>query len=432
MTPTPSKPAPISGYRSRAINAVADFAAALRPVAGPGVRVTDGPGGKIIGIDADAPGEAPRPWGVRSSVIPGATDPATVESVIRLWLGPVCDGDGNVLPLVIDAPVDPAVSRADYDPDNLDLDDVTGLRCARIAPESGPWLVASLAASGYILGWSAAPLAVEAQTGHVLSVAVAYTPWTSTSVCIRPLYPGVVVLGAGSGGLLPFDLEPAGARIYIGPLPAVYVNGEAAAPRGLTIDADGWAASPATPATPGEIWLNIWRDTSSTASTLYWTLDRAAAASAYCLRSRCVAAVASDGAIRQHWHGRVYAAYYDPTGRDLAIDAVTRRLGLRDFDDASTTTPTSTDALVFREYVSGQYRVHYWAYDDLVALIGQLARAAARELLDPSTQPGAQLIALLGGYFQPLVTADSTSDALASSRYVGVEKTPAGVAWEPE
>lgn len=441
------KPPPISGYRSRAINAVADFAAALRPLAGPGVRVTDGPGGKIISLDAAAPGETPRPWAVRSSVVPGATDPATVESVIRLWLGPVCDGDGNQLSLVIDAPIDPGVSRADYDPAEIVHDDaVTGLESIDVSPEAGPWLVVSLASSGYILGWSSAPLAIEAQTGRVLSVAVAYTPWTTTSICIRPLYPGVVVLGRVRD-LMPFDvvlLDNGHYGVYVPDASQnVEVNTSGESSRALLCDtppgADDMIDLGAS-ATRALFYLQV-RDSGGYDPDYYWGVVAGNSPSG-AVRGVVEFEIATMGsAVRQHWHGNLHVADTAQDGASIQRrDAAHGDLSLQLRDFAAGLTHIGdvfelVDYVVRDNYGQGPV-VDYVSGADLRASIDAMISAAIADaladLLDPDSQTGAMLIAYLSNIYQPLVTADSTSDALASSRYVGIEKTTAGVAWEPE
>lgn len=446
--PTPSKPAPISGYRSRAINAVADFAAALRPLAGPGVRVTDGPGGKIIGIDADAPGETPRPWAVRSSVVPGATDPATVQSVIRLWLGPVCDGDGNQLSLVIDAPIDPGVSRADYDPAALDVDDVTGLFCARVAPEAGPWLVVSLASSGYILGWSSSPLTIEAQTGRVLSVAVAYTPWTTTSICIRPLYPGVVVLGRVRD-LMPFDivlLDNGHYGVYVPDASENVIVNYPPAGAPLLCDTQPDASHHidlGANATEARFYLQV-RGVAGTVEYWWGVTSGNAPTSPARTVAEMVIGVMTSGAIAQYYHGNIHISDSEPDARsverdtasqgDLSVQLLDFRLGntysggVWDADYVVRVGNGGSDGRgYFVNYVNGLY-----IKDEVENMIATAIAEALANLLDPTSPIGGQLIAYLGDIFQPTVRTDTTSDSLASTRYVGIEKTTAGVAWEPE
>jgi hypothetical protein len=130
--PTPTPPPPISGYRSRAINAAVAYASALRPVAGPGIRVADGPGGKTISVDPRSLPDAPRPWTVRAVPLVGAA-PSQVEWRVRVWAGLVV-ADG--------APVE--------GPEPGGVDEATGLEW-HDAPEGGggeaPWLCVEVADS---------------------------------------------------------------------------------------------------------------------------------------------------------------------------------------------------------------------------------------------------------------------------------------------
>jgi hypothetical protein len=53
----------ISGFRSGIINALIDCVREQRPVAGPGVLLSEGPGGTVITIDRRSPAiDAPTPW----------------------------------------------------------------------------------------------------------------------------------------------------------------------------------------------------------------------------------------------------------------------------------------------------------------------------------------------------------------------------------
>ena len=84
-TPTPTPPAPISGYRSRAINAAVDFAAALRPLAGAGVSIADGPGGKTISLASRGFAGPAYPWQARA--YPEAASGTAVEWGVRVYGG---------------------------------------------------------------------------------------------------------------------------------------------------------------------------------------------------------------------------------------------------------------------------------------------------------------------------------------------------------
>ena len=146
-------------------------------------------------------------------------------------------------------------------------------------------------------------------------------------------------------------------------------------------------------------------------------------------------------AIHQYWHGNINV-------KDTAQDgaSIQRRDGtygdlslqLKDFDAGRAHIGdvfALVDYVVRDNYGQGPV-VDYVSGADLRASIGAMISAAIAEaladLLDPDSQTGAMLIAYLSNIFQPLVTTDTTSDGLASARYVGIEKTTAGVAWEPE
>jgi hypothetical protein len=140
--PTPTPPPPISGYRSRAINAAVDFAAALRPVAGPGVRVADGPGGKTISVDPRGLADVPRPWTVRAVPLVGAA-PSQVDWEIRVYGGLVV-ADGAALSPPTPDGTDAATGLPWYD--------------APEAVSGSPYLcVANDGEGSWSLSWEASP-----------------------------------------------------------------------------------------------------------------------------------------------------------------------------------------------------------------------------------------------------------------------------------
>jgi len=83
--PTPTPPAPISGYRSRAINAAVDYTTAVRPIAGGGIKITDGPGGKTISAEPSGLAQRAYPWQVRA--YPEAASSSAVEWSVRVYAG---------------------------------------------------------------------------------------------------------------------------------------------------------------------------------------------------------------------------------------------------------------------------------------------------------------------------------------------------------
>ena len=180
MTPTPSKPAPISGYRSRAINAVADFAAALRPVAGPGVRVTDGPGGKIISVDPRGLPARPLPWTVR--VVPVCRDgdsPSHVEWALRVY-GGVAESMGVVL-----TPAE----------DPAGTDEATGLDYWDVAAEEAHrWIVVAV---GEDNTWVLRGADEPASSGDEVWRAIARVDWSGAIPRVVQVDVGVVDIWHG-------------------------------------------------------------------------------------------------------------------------------------------------------------------------------------------------------------------------------------------
>ena len=195
--PTPTPPPPISGYRSRAINAAVDFAAALRPVAGPGVRVADGPGGKTISVDPRGLADVPRPWTVRVVPVVGAA-PSQVDWEIRVYGGLVV-ADGAAL--------------SPPTPDGTDA--ATGLPWYE-APEAvsgSPYLcVANDGEGSWSLSWEASPAGPDYRT--IARLLAAGPPPRLAQLDL-----GVVDLGSGAGhwGVFEDPDDPATGQWETGP-----------------------------------------------------------------------------------------------------------------------------------------------------------------------------------------------------------------------
>lgn len=207
--PTPTPPPPISGYRSRAINAAVDFAAALRPVAGPGVRVADGPGGKTISVDSRGLADAPRPWTVRVVPLSGAA-PSQVEWRVRVWAGLAVLG-GEALSAPEPGGTDAATGLAWHDAPDL--------------ASGSPWLcVAHDGEGGWALAWKPSP--VSAVSGGEWR-AIARSAGNVTPPRLTQLDLGVVDLGGGGGAP---GYDPAGqAKLLV-------LSGD-----GYVADASAWA-----------------------------------------------------------------------------------------------------------------------------------------------------------------------------------------------
>lgn len=183
--PTPTPPPPISGYRSRAINAAVDFAAALRPVAGPGVRVADGPGGKTISVDPRGLTDVPRPWTVRAVPLVGAA-PSQVEWRVRVWAGLVV-ADGVAV----------------EGPDPGGADEATGLEW-HDAPDGGgdeaPWLCIEIADSDSASGSRAWRLAWRSEAAGETWRAIARLDAAGPPPRLAQIDVGVVDLGGDHFG----------------------------------------------------------------------------------------------------------------------------------------------------------------------------------------------------------------------------------------
>ena len=68
---------------------------------------------------------------------------------------------------------------------------------------------------------------------------------------------------------------------------------------------------------------------------------------------------------------------------------------------------------------------------ELKGMVRTLAETVVQELLDPTSTLGAELLTLLRGYFQPLVTTDTTTDGTTSGTYLGIEKDANDKYWQP-
>ena len=182
--PTPTPPAPISGFRSRAINAAVDYTTATRPLAGNGIRVTDGAGGKTISIDNRDPAPRAYPWQVRAW-----PDVDTTGSTPMVqWKVRVYGGLAVLYGVKLSAPT------ADG------TDGVTGLNWFE-APETvegASWLcVQSDGDGGWQLSWQAAAIDLTAGAEYR---AIAYLVGSGPPPRLMQIECGVVDIGGGGGG----------------------------------------------------------------------------------------------------------------------------------------------------------------------------------------------------------------------------------------
>ena len=140
--PTPTPPAPISGYRSRAINAAVDYTTATRPLAGNGVNITDGVGGKTISVAPRGLAQRAAPWQVRAYPEPIST--SAVEWKVRVY-----GGLAILYGAELTAPTEDGT------------DEATGLKWyeAPAYVQSRPWLCVQNDGEGsWLLAWKAGPI----------------------------------------------------------------------------------------------------------------------------------------------------------------------------------------------------------------------------------------------------------------------------------
>lgn len=93
MTAPPNR---ITGYRSKAINAVRDFAVATAPVAGAGLASSDTPGGRVLSLAGDGRPPVRQPWQVEAAF--KATSSAAGEWLLRVYAGLAVQGGSELAP----------------------------------------------------------------------------------------------------------------------------------------------------------------------------------------------------------------------------------------------------------------------------------------------------------------------------------------------
>ncbi len=147
--------------------------------------------------------------------------------------------------------------------------------------------------------------------------------------------------------------------------------------------------------------------------------------------------------IHQLWHGNIHISDCAWDGRSINRDNNENGdsvLQLLDFRDATaiTSDPWTSKDYVVRHGPGGSYGTSYQVKyldgtvlrDAIISMIDQRIADALSDLLDPTEPPGAQLIALLSGYFQPLVSTSTTTDGTDSGAYVGILQAN-GKTWAP-
>ena len=181
--PTPTPPAPIQGFRSRAINAAVDYTTAVRPLAGAGIMITDGAGGKTISVQGMALADRAVPWLVQvypKSVNGSAT---AVAWKVRVYAGLAVLNGARLSPPT-PAGTDATTGLQWFEaPDNLGL--------------SYPWLCVVGGTSGWSLAWKANAISTAPGTEYR---AIAHLESAGPPVRISQVELGVVDLGGDDGG----------------------------------------------------------------------------------------------------------------------------------------------------------------------------------------------------------------------------------------
>lgn len=182
LTPTP--PAPISGYRSRAINAAVAYTTATRPLAGDGVTIADGVGGKTISVEPRGFAQRAAPWQVRA--YPEPTSGTAVDWKVRVYGGLAIVNGGELAA-----------------PSEDGTDEATGLKWyeAPSFESDAPWLCVQSDGNGsWFLSWKSS--AVDLTDGEEYR-AIAYLDDDGPPPRLIQFDVGVVDLGGGGGGFGP-------------------------------------------------------------------------------------------------------------------------------------------------------------------------------------------------------------------------------------
>lgn len=436
--PTPTPPPPISGYRSRAINAAVAYASALRPVAGPGIRVADGPGGKTISVDPRGLASRPLPWTVR--VVPVvAAAPSHVEWKVAVYAGLVLAHGARLSPPVI--------------PDGIDQP--TGLEYyyapyRSLSTES--WLsVIDDGVGNWELIWRDAPTG-EHNGARWRAIAEMID---DTPPVMRQLEVGVIDLD--DGRLLPFDLAVIGGDpcIYLPTAPdnLVYVRGlrtyasrDASAEPAL--GAGGWVTlSPGSgQSSVGSVW--VWAIWSENYADYRWGVSTTDPLNHTDARNRYLASIeigkfayddeAEEYTVEaQYHHGSLIVA--DDQGDDFAVerDGYNQAMSLRSFQLGGHTSKYWYDVdFVIREARAGvhpdqPYVLNYIdgsvIKSDIESTIHNMIQdaieALLRELIGKLGGSGwtlDELVAALDLRYQPICTSADISYGIGQGQWTPV------------
>ncbi len=421
--PTPTPPAPISGYRSRAINAAVDYATATRPVAGDGINIADGPGGKIVSADPRNYARRPIPWQVR--VYPEPHSSASVVWKIRVY-----GGIATLYGEQLSAPL------------NTGIDEATGLmwyEAPTPTDQDGPWLCVQHAGNGsWLLSWQQS--AIDIAEGSEYR-AIAYISEVGPPPRMRQLELGVVDLGGidKDSGRLPFDLAIRGGYpcvyvpdngenlVYVRGVGSNAVRDSSATP---TLGQDGWRQLPTGTAA---VW--VWARWDHTTAGYLWGISTSDPMQATDARDRMLLSIMvggfdgyDTGVAAQWYHGDIVVA--DDNGDDLSIDrdGYSEALCLHAFQVGAYSDSEWDDVdFVVREERSGDhphdpYEVNYIAgatlRDEILAYItGVVSQIVAGAITDflieiinafgGSGQTVQDLVDALDARYQPICTSSS-------------------------
>jgi hypothetical protein len=309
--PTPTPPAPISGYRSRAINAAVDYTTAVRPIAGDGVTIADGVCGKTISVEPRGFAQRAAPWQVRA--YPEPTSGTAVDWKVRVYGGLAIVNGGELAA-----------------PSEDGTDEATGLKWyeAPAFSQNAPWLCVEHDRYGnWFLSWH--DIAVDLTEGEEYR-AIAYLDDDGPPPRLIQFDVGVVDLGGGTEAApLPFDLAIRGGYpcvyvpqngenlVYVRGMGSEAVRDSSATP---TPDQDGWRQL--TPGT-GPVW--VWARWDHTTTGYLWGLSdtdpmqETDAQDRYLLSLMIGGFDGNDTAVTaQYYHGDIVVA--DDNGDDLSID----------------------------------------------------------------------------------------------------------------
>ena len=199
------------GYKSKAINAVADYAEQVAPVPGHGVDIDQTPTGRRVSLADRSVSAARSAWMSSPRLLPHVYG-AAAEWAIDVLIGTVTGSDGAELPIT-NAPEladdETAVTLAS---DDMPTDPQTGLKVATITapPEASGWLVVARSGddadthtpgASWALAWvpaSSHPCGdATKDVAPLRRVPIATVTWSEVGAppSVQAMMPGVIHLG---------------------------------------------------------------------------------------------------------------------------------------------------------------------------------------------------------------------------------------------